>query len=184
MTKMVFATVLLVVWAVSLLHAQVVSNGGPPSPQIFMVPGTPSLSVGVYGDVYVDTLTENMYQRTNAGWGLPLMNLKGDTGAQGPTGASPVFASTSVNTDTAGLYVWTFPAPCTGASRFWAIAQGPVPFGNSLVNVQNEGSVIAGTQSFRVTKSNFSTVALLGLTILSIPTAVGATPINIFCAGP
>lgn len=137
--------------------------------------------------------------------------LQGNTGAQGPqgiqgvTGAAgsagaagtngsngtngtngTIFQSATATTDTAGLYAWTYPTPYAGGivPQCWGQAQGPNPAGGVLVNIQNEGAATNTARSFRVTKTNASVVALIGLTILSIPASVGATTIDVFCKAP
>lgn len=111
----------------------------------------------------------------------------GNTGSVGPAGTpGTVFQSASATTDTTGLYNWTFPV-AYGAGLVpivWAMAQGPNPFGGVLVNIQQEGAANNTTASFRVTKTNQAVVALLGLTILSVPASVGATPITVFAKAP
>lgn len=52
---------------------------------IYYGSGTPSLSVGIAGDYYMDTATGNFYSRSAGAWTL-LLSLKGPTGATGPTG--------------------------------------------------------------------------------------------------
>jgi len=120
----------------------------------------------------------------------------GATGAQGPQGpvgatgasgsAGTTFQSATGNTDAAGLFVWTFPTPfSSGVTPIcWAMAQGPNPAGGVLVNIQLEGTPSNTTASFRVTKTTQAVVSLLGLTILSVPASVGATPITVFAKAP
>lgn len=111
----------------------------------------------------------------------------GLTGATGPTGAAgTTFQSFSATTDTAGLYVWTFPTSFSSGivPVCWAMAQGPNPAGGVLVNIQVEGTPSNTTASFRVTKTTQAVVSLLGLTLLSVPATVGATPITVFAKAP
>lgn len=89
-----------------------------------------------------------------------------------------------VLTDATGLYVWTFPAGCQHSGNipyFNAIAEGPTPQAGITINPQVEGAPTATTASFRVTKVTATTVALLGLTILSVNTPAAAF-LDLTCA--
>lgn len=91
---------------------------------------------------------------------------------------------TRVQTDATGLYVWTFPAGCLNNSNipyFSAVAEGPTPQGGTTVNPQVEGVPTATTVSFRVTKVSAVVVALIGLTVLSVP-AQSATYLDLTCS--
>ena len=48
--------------------------------------GVPSDSLGVNGDMYLDTAAWNVYQKLIGTYGAALCNIKGGTGATGPTG--------------------------------------------------------------------------------------------------
>src|ERR1035437_5536308 len=53
--------------------------------------GAPAAALGTSGDLYLDTATYQIYgPKTSGGWGSPtsLQGPKGDTGAQGPAGAT------------------------------------------------------------------------------------------------
>ena|ERR1700748_3117901 len=116
-----------------------------------------------------------------------VVNFTLQTGLTGPAGTpGTAFLSATATTDSAGLFNWTFPTPFSAGvvPQCWAMAQGPSPVGGVLVNIQVEGIPTNTAVSFRVTKTNQVTVALLGLTILSIPAAVGATPITVFAKAP
>lgn len=91
---------------------------------------------------------------------------------------------TRVQTDATGLYTWTFPAGCQHVGNipyFNAVAEGPTPQGGVTVNPQVEGVPTATAVSFRVTRVSATTVALLGLTILSVNTPT-ATYLDLSCA--
>jgi hypothetical protein len=74
-----------------------------------------------------------------------------------------------------GLFTWTFPTP---------FGTGVVPVCNSiaicpsgttdLINVQQEGDATNTTVTFRVTRYQQSAVSLIGLTILSVNSALPA----------
>lgn len=118
-----------------------------------------------------------------------IQGIIGATGAQGNAGTNGTngtngtsgtqFAAAQIVTNTAGSVIWTYPGTCSSSSLFWA--QPITSASNVLVNVQNMGLPTATTQTFQVNLTNFSTVALIGLTILSIPASPGATTINVFC---
>lgn len=140
------------------------------------------------GDVFINTSTGNVYQYDGSSWGTSLMNVLGATGAigatggvgpTGPQGVPGVTANAQLTTNAAGVAVWTYPAACNTASKFWA--QPIAASGSTLVNVQNTGVPTGTTQTFQVNLTNFSTVALIGLTILSVPASPGVTTINVFC---
>lgn len=114
----------------------------------------------------------------------------GATGSQGATGATGAAGTNAQNygaraqTDATGLYVWSFPAGCQHSGNipyFNAIAEGPTPQGGVTVNPQVEGVPTATSVSFRVTKVTATTVALLGLTILSVP-GNSVTYLDLTCA--
>jgi hypothetical protein len=50
---------------------------------IYSGAGAPSGGVGISGDYYIDTGTADVYNKTGAGWGAPILNIKGATGAPG-----------------------------------------------------------------------------------------------------
>lgn len=108
----------------------------------------------------------------------------GPTGPQGPAGTPALNYGARAQTDATGLYVWTFPAGCLHSGNipyFNAIAEGPTPQGGTTVNPQIEGVPTATTVSFRVTRVSATTVALIGLTILSVNNPV-ATYLDMSCA--
>jgi len=65
--------------------------------------GTPSASVGINGDFYIDTKTFNLFgPKANGKWPVPI-NLKGPTGLMGPQGVDGKTGSTgSVSVGSAG----------------------------------------------------------------------------------
>ena len=63
---------------------------GPPgyAPQYIVAPGAPSNTAGNNGDMYINSTTGDVYGPKVAGaWGSIVCNIKGSTGAPGPTGA-------------------------------------------------------------------------------------------------
>lgn len=112
-----------------------------------------------------------------------ILNFGIPQGVIGTTGlAGTQFTSAQISTNTAGSVAWTYPALCNSSARFWA--QPIVNTTGILVNVQNFGLPNSSTQAFQVNVTNFSTVALLGLTILSVQASPGTTTINVFCTPP
>lgn len=115
---------------------------------------------------------------------------QGQAGANGTNGTNgapgTVTQQLRATTDATGLYVWTYPNAYAGGvvPVVEAIAEGPNPQAGVQVNVQLEGAPTNTSARFRVTKSNQSVVALLGLTILSIPASVGATVIHVTARAP
>ena len=92
----------------------------------------------------------------------------GAVGATGPAGANATqIQSIRATTDAAGLYTWTYSTPYgVGViPHIYALAQGPDPVAGVLVNAQVEGIPTNTSCKIRVTKTNASVVALLGLTI-------------------
>jgi hypothetical protein len=48
----------------------------------------PNPAVGNVGDFFLNTLTNDVYQKTSAGWGVPIATLKGPQGIAGTNGAN------------------------------------------------------------------------------------------------
>jgi hypothetical protein len=64
--------------------------------------GVPSSGLGINGDVYIDSASDNLYGKSAGSWSL-LGNIKGSTGATGATGAQgPAASPPSVVTDSGG----------------------------------------------------------------------------------
>ncbi len=111
----------------------------------------------------------------------------GATGPQGPAGADGILSiqRARVTTATNGTVTWTFPTPF-GAGvvpRVWAqvvAASGTT----DVVNVQTDGAPTNTAVNLRVTRTQQSVVALLGLTILSVPTTIGAQQVDVFAVAP
>jgi hypothetical protein len=82
-----------------------------------------------------------------------------------------------------GSYTWTFspvfnnPPVCAATAE---VAAGVT----DVVNVQIVGTPTTTTAQFLVNRTNRSVVALIGLTILSVPTSPGATRIHLACIEP
>lgn len=84
-----------------------------------------------------------------------------------------------------GSLTWTFDPPfapgvvprCYGQA---VTAQGVT----DVINVQTEGEPTNTTVKMRVNRTNKAAVALLGLTILSVPSAPGATTVDLLALEP
>lgn len=119
------------------------------------------------------------------GCAVGMIATYGTNGANGQCILPSSFQAASVTTDATGYIRWTFTTPYgVGIVPIcWGIARAPSNDGSS-VNVQLEGAATNAYQDFRVKKANASVVALIGLTILSIPASVGATNVQVFCRAP
>lgn len=84
-----------------------------------------------------------------------------------------------------GSLVWTFNPPFTSGVTPIISAIAETASGvTDVINVQIEGTPTATSATLRVTRTNRSTVALLGLTILSLPTSPGATVVHAIALEP
>ena len=84
-----------------------------------------------------------------------------------------------------GLYTWTFSPPFTGGVTPIVVAVAETANGvTDVINVQVEGTPTSTGCTLRVTRTNVSAVALLGLTILSVPASPGVTWIHAVALEP
>lgn len=93
-----------------------------------------------------------------------------------PTIPTAVQAAT-LTTDSSGSVTWTYPSAYGAAPVVEAVAVASAGT-TDVLNVQLDGAPTATQAKFKVTRTQQSVVALLGLTILSIPTSVGSTVIH------
>lgn len=87
------------------------------------------------------------------------------------------------NTD--GTFTWTYSTPF-GAGvvpRCFGVAEVPAGV-TDVVNVQVVDTPTNTQCKFLVNRTNRSVVALIGLTILSVPSSPGATPIHVCALEP
>lgn len=100
---------------------------------------------------------------------------------RGATGADGLLSIQRARVTTAadGTYTWTFPTPFAATPRVWAIVITAAGV-TDVFNVQVDGTPTITQAKFRVNRTQLSVVALLGLTILSVPSSVGATTVDIF----
>ena len=82
-----------------------------------------------------------------------------------------------------GTFSWTFPSAFTNPPVCAAVAEVS-PGIADVINVQIVGTPSTTGASFLVNRTQRSAVALLGLTILSVPTQPGATKIHAICIEP
>lgn len=84
-----------------------------------------------------------------------------------------------------GTYTWVFPVPyASGVVPICeAIVEAPVG-STDVINVQLDGAPTNTQAKFRVTRTQQSVVALIGLTILSIPTSVGVQWLHMTARAP
>lgn len=84
-----------------------------------------------------------------------------------------------------GLVTWTYSTPFSNGVTpiISAIAETGTGV-TDVINVQVEGTPTATSATLRVTRTNRSTVALLGLTILSLPSQPGATVVHAVALEP
>lgn len=84
-----------------------------------------------------------------------------------------------------GVIVWTFSPPFDAGVSPRVVGQAVTPVGvTDVVNVQTEGEPTNTTARLRVNRTNRSAVALLGLTILSVPASPGATMVDLIALEP
>jgi len=92
------------------------------------------------------------------------------------------FSAQKVRVQTAadGTYTWVYPTPfATGnIPKIFVVAEGGAGV-TDVINAQTDGPPTATQCKIRVTRTQQSAVALLGLTILSVPASVGATWVSI-----
>ena len=88
-----------------------------------------------------------------------------------------------LQTATSGAATWVFSPPFASGviPRVLALAEGN---GTDLYNVQTIGTPSNTSVSILVNRTQQSVVALLGLTILSVPVSPGATWVHLFAVEP
>lgn len=106
---------------------------------------------------------------------------KGDTGNTGAQGADGLLSiqRARLTTTSDGTVTWTFPSAFASTPRVWGLVITGAGV-TDVFNIQVEGSVTTTQAKFRVNRTQLTVVALLGLTILSVPASVGATQIDVF----
>lgn len=109
---------------------------------------------------------------------------KGDTGDTGPQGVPGVNAkliqSISATTNATGAYTFTFPTAFAAIPRISADVQSAT---TDIFDVKVT-AVSTTACSVQIGRTQASVVALLGLTILSVPASVGAQTVHIIAIAP
>lgn len=94
-----------------------------------------------------------------------------------PVVSTPVLAA-QLTTDSAGSVTWNYSAfGFTSAPVVEGTAQATAGT-TDVVNVQLDGAPTSTQAKFKVTRTQQAVVALIGLTILSVPSTVGVTVIH------
>jgi hypothetical protein len=128
-----------------------------------------------------------------AGTGSPTAIVDANSGAAGTAGVYAPFNHTHpskarkgiVTTATDGTVTATFATAFPGGTVpiCQAIAV-PTVGTTDVINAQLDGAPTATQVAIRVTRTQRSVVALIGLTILSIPASAGATTVHYICLEP
>ena len=86
---------------------------------------------------------------------------------------------------TDGVVTWTFDPPFSPGVSPRVYGQAVTPMGvTDVINVQTEGEPTNTSARLRVNRTNRSAVALLGLTILSVPSSPSATSVDLLALEP
>lgn len=111
-----------------------------------------------------------------SGVGIGLMYSDGSIWRSIPFSAQ----RTRVQTAADGTYTWTYPTPFASGTipKIFVVAEGGAGV-TDVINAQTDGAPTNTQCKVRVTRTNQSAVALLGLTILSVPASPGATWVSI-----
>ncbi len=84
-----------------------------------------------------------------------------------------------------GTYAWTFSTPFDVGVTPIVLAVAEVASGiTDVVNVQVVGTPTNTGANLLVNRTNRSVVALIGLTVLSVPTTPGATVVHVIAVAP
>lgn len=130
------------------------------------------------------------------GWFAPVKGDKGNAGEAGPKGDQGVqgiqgiqgtpgtnaklIQSTVATTSATGSYTWTFPGAFAAAPRVSVDVQSASSdiFDVKIVSVSTTACTV------QIGRTQAAVVALLGLTILSVPASVGAQTVHIIAVAP
>lgn len=86
-------------------------------------------------------------------------------------------------TGTDGLYVWNFSPAFSGAPICAATAE-TAPGVTDVINAQIQGTPTTSQATIRVNRTAVSVVALIGLSVLSVPASPGAQVFHAICIEP
>lgn len=147
--------------------------------------GTPG-APGAAATVSVGTVTTgapgSSASVTNAGTAnAAVLNFSIPRGNQGDPGTpSKLVHSITATTNAAGSYTFTFPTAFAATPRVTATVQSATVdiFDVKITSVSTTSCTV------QIGRTQASVVALLGLTILSVPTSVGAQVVHIIACAP
>lgn len=91
----------------------------------------------------------------------------------------------TITTAVDGTVTWTYPVAYPSGQVPIVVGVAQATFGaTDVINVQLDGTPTNTAAKFRVTRTQQSVVALIGLTILSVPASVGATTLYVTARAP
>lgn len=102
--------------------------------------------------------------------------------SDGTTWRGVAFSAQKIRAQTAadGTLTWIYPTPFASGTIPKIIVVAEAPSGSTdVINAQTDGPPTSTQVKIRVTRTQQSVVALLGLTILSIPASPGVTWVSI-----
>lgn len=153
----------------------------PAMAQTAYPPGVQSVN-GASGDVTVAVPTASTVTPPGVSDGGATGTMTGVYALANHTHASK--ARRAIFTSAAdGTATWTYPTPFTNPPVCEAVAE-VVAGVTDVVNVQIVGTPTVNSVTFLVNRTQRSVVALIGLTILSVPTTPGATKVHAICIEP
>lgn len=143
------------------------NNSWPPIAQLYTTAGLPDATAFPLQFAQVSDIP---------GVGLGLMWSDGTTWHSIPFSAQKLRVQTAAD----GTYTFAYPIayPAGYVPRLSALVEAPSG-STDVINIQVDGVPTNTQAKFRVTRTQQSVVALLGLTILSIPASVGVQWIHI-----
>lgn len=102
-----------------------------------------------------------------------------------PPGMGPAMQRQTLTTASDGTVTWTYPVPYGAGVVPWVGATAQATQGSTdVINVQLDGAPTNTQAKFRVTRTQITVAALLGLNILSVPASPGATVIKVSATDP
>lgn len=113
----------------------------------------------------------------------PSLATVATSGAYGDLSGRPTIPgatqAATLTTDSTGSATWTYGTSYAAVPVIEALAISPTAGSTDVFNVQLDGAPTATQAKFKVTRTQVSVVALLGLSILSIPSSVGNIVIHV-----
>lgn len=155
------------------------------TPQPVVLPGDYTVAAGVGN---IDTNLPAAHYPRSLAWctdrtpiaGYMVSTLVSGTWVWRSSGSGVLVNSARPTTATDGTYTWVYatPYPSGVIPNVQALVQATSGT-TDVINVQLDGAPTNTQAKFRVTRTQLSVVALLGLTILSIPGTIGAQVLNL-----